>query len=275
MHVDDHRVGLVADPMAVLLDLKGPRDVLEPGQLLVVGMRRPHRGPHRAVGVVAEGVGLIGVRLGGKPPPHDLQLGKGAALVAGLPSVDEGRIAVRLQRRGQALEPVLVGGIDMGAGEHQKLARGGGAADIEGPSEGEGRRRDRDHARPGALGEGHRVVGRARIDDDDFLGLAGLASESVEQRGQVSGLVQGADDDGHGAHGGRSPSIVRRRFATGHDGLAPPRRPGRTDVSVNARSARARSAATAFFNSCPARRRSSASALVARSRSSASAWFNA
>ncbi len=164
VHVDDAGVGLVADAPAVLLRPPGPGDVLQPGQLLVVTLPRPQGSAHRAVGVVAEGMLLVRVRAGREQAAHDLALREGALLVAGLAAIDQRHAVIGLQRRRQALEPALVAGIDMGAGEHEQLPRSGVAAGIERPPEGEAGRFDGDDARAGLFGDRHRPVAGAGID---------------------------------------------------------------------------------------------------------------
>ena len=143
---------------------------------------------------------LVRVRAGREQAAHDLALREGALLVAGLAAIDQRHAVIGLQRRRQALEPALVAGMDMGAGEHEQLPRSGVAADIERPSEGEAGRFDGDDARAGLFGDRHRPVAGAGIDQDDLVRPAALAGEAVQQRRQMSGLVQRPDHDRNGSH---------------------------------------------------------------------------
>ena len=90
------------------------------------------------------------------------------SVVAGLTAVRQG--GARLEGAGEVLQPACVQRVHVGADEHEHLARGMPAAQVECPPERELLGSDVNDLDAVALGDGNGVVGRSRVDEDDLLG---------------------------------------------------------------------------------------------------------
>ena len=139
----------------------------------------------------------LDARLGAVEEVEEVALGRRRVVVWELAPVDPGETHSALERRDEAREPRLVGGIRVLAREDEDLAARELGAEIARAPVPELRRRDLVHARSvGARGL-DAAVARAGVDHDDLHLVAhDLPADRVEAADEVGAAVLDRDDDG-------------------------------------------------------------------------------
>ncbi len=135
-----------------------PFQVFQARQGFIIGPGQSQRSPYGCIGVVAEGIFLVGLGYIGVPAGKDALFRKSAARGTNLFAINQGDLLVS-EGFCQFFQPVGVNRVDMRAGKHQNISAGSGNPAVKRAAKGEFLRRNAHHPRSASTRHGNRLVG--------------------------------------------------------------------------------------------------------------------